>query len=454
MVAILFLPSAVRGESPRERGDLAIRARAILKTHCSECHRPGGQSFDMLDHAALVGPHPIPFLNVKKSGRSQIIEFLKDGSMPPGGKPRPSAADIEALEAWIAAGAPAYPKNLDDATVATIVELDWRSRKPAENERYISFANRVEAGAIGLKDDESKLRAALQAATTEKRTVQLEPVDPAGIVYRLDAKKLGWLEPDFFHEIGLNRQPGSVVEFVAWDLLQIEYPFPAVDPARFQKLAPRRPFAPSQPVLRGDWLLEALAAGSPLAADLRAMAELADSKDGMALGPKLTTATWVTPSAKDVPPPLLAWYSGGRPGPFEVQFAVKDRTPPFTAKAGDKLPLIATADRTARAMLFSILPDSTVQPLTRMETILKRGEPFGFNPVSLTPPGAVTEWRERFVLLAAENDLPKFTLIRSSHQEDITVKDRAPIWRIVVNREGNPDLARITSQKLEVKVLK
>ena len=138
----------------------------------------------------------------------------------------------------------------------------------------------------------------------------------------------------------------------------------------------------------------------------------------------------------------------------DLQFAVKDRAPPFTAKAGEKLPLIATSDRTARAMLFSILPDGTVQPLTRMETILKKGEPFAFNPVSLTPPGGATEWRERFVLLAAESDLPKFTLIRSTHQEDISVKDRAPIWRIVLNRSANQDLGRISSQKLDVKVSK
>src|SRR5690242_7639859 len=97
-IVVVAGPGVVRADEPakltrRERGDLAIQARAILQHYCRDCHgeNPIRDSVSVLDHRALTakGP-PIPFVNLDEPrGRSQVIEFIEDGSMPPGGRDRP-----------------------------------------------------------------------------------------------------------------------------------------------------------------------------------------------------------------------------------------------------------------------------------------------------------------------------------------------------------------------------
>ena len=68
-VALFFAASAHAAPpalTPREKGDLAIQTRAVLRTYCHECH--GGKAnrgrVGVLDHPKLVaaGPHPVPFV--------------------------------------------------------------------------------------------------------------------------------------------------------------------------------------------------------------------------------------------------------------------------------------------------------------------------------------------------------------------------------------------------------
>lgn len=447
LLAVLASPAFAQS-GPRERGDLILRARSILKTHCAACHGPGGPSFDILDHATLTGPHPVPF--AKPGGRSQIIEFLEDGSMPPAGKPRPSPEEIGVLKAWIAAGAPAYPRAFDDVYVAAAVEGDAKSRKPVENFRYITFANRIdgESGVVSLRDAESKLRASLQSATSAKRSVSLEHVDPTGVVYRLDVEKLGWTEPDRFEEINLNGAAGNAADFLTVDLIQLEYPFgPIAKPLPKGRLN----------VFRGDWLIEALAHGSPLAADLRSMAELSDAKSGdESHGPKLTFAKLDTPSAKGVPPPVTAWYGSDRTtNLLSVQFEVKGRKPPYAVKESEPVFLEATSNRGGRGVVFSLLPDGTVRQHTPIEAVLKQGEPSNFRgALKLTLPGSADEARERFILFATDEVLPKFTIIRSQHAEDFEKKEHAPVWRIIADPTVKFDPARVVRHTIELRVTK
>jgi len=453
LALLLIAVPASAQPAAQERSDLVLRARAILKSHCSECHKPGGQSFDILDHAVLTGPHPVPFVDLKKGGRSQVVEFLEDGSMPPAGRPRPSQEDIGALKAWIAAGAPVYPKAFDDAMVAAAVEADWRTRKPAENQRYVSFANLIESNPslAGLREQESKLRAALQSATSGKRAVELAPVDPAGTVYRLDVKKLGWIEPDQFVEIDPRGAPGNPSELLAVDLVSLEYPFAVIEPARFAKLLPKSRHA----ILRGDWLIEALAPGSPLAADLRAMAELADAKpDDPPPGVKVSFAKLNAPTANGTHPPLTAWYAEDRTSNLlAVQFGLKDRKPPYSVKSIDKLLLEATSSRTARSLVFNLMSDGTVRQRTAIESVLKQGEPFAFpGELKLSIIGAADEQRERFVLFTSDQELPKFTIVRSQHANDFEKHERFPIWRIAIDPASKFDPARVVRRTIEIRV--
>ena len=112
--------AAQRAEHRAAR-DRAIAARQVLFKYCRECH--GGEAtagrLTVVDHNRLVdpGPVPVPFASRKKdSPRSQIVEFMTDGSMPPGGRDRPTPEEVKAVEEWLAAAAPGYPKAFDDAT--------------------------------------------------------------------------------------------------------------------------------------------------------------------------------------------------------------------------------------------------------------------------------------------------------------------------------------------------
>src|SRR5438045_536798 len=123
----------------RERGDLAIHSRAILKKYCGECHgEEKAVSFSVLNHAQLLSAsHPVPFVSLK---RSQVIELIEDGSMPPGGRNRPTEKDIETLKAWVDANAPSYPKAFDDQTTLRLMLDDWKQNPSV---RYLSFAHLI-----------------------------------------------------------------------------------------------------------------------------------------------------------------------------------------------------------------------------------------------------------------------------------------------------------------------
>ena len=75
-----------------------------------------------------------------------------------------------------------------------------------------------------------------------------------------------------------------------YDLIGLENPYPGrIDP-KFAKLGP---------VLRGDWLADALAPGTPLSADLRSLAEMQDPGE-TPCGPKVRA--FEQPKFKLLPP--------------------------------------------------------------------------------------------------------------------------------------------------------
>src|SRR5207237_740555 len=72
-----------------------------------------------------------------------------DGSMPPGGRPRPTPQEVDTLRAWIAASAPRYPRAFDDRFVLDTVldDLDRQPPAAAPSLRYLSLAHLIRAGA-------------------------------------------------------------------------------------------------------------------------------------------------------------------------------------------------------------------------------------------------------------------------------------------------------------------
>src|SRR6266545_8120809 len=95
---LLLSPAVAFAESPsRASGDLAIQAREILRKHCSGCHTGspdvGKSKLNVMDYAQLTATdRPVPA--VKPGGRSQLLELIKDGSMPPANRPGPTVAEV------------------------------------------------------------------------------------------------------------------------------------------------------------------------------------------------------------------------------------------------------------------------------------------------------------------------------------------------------------------------
>jgi len=84
------------------------KATSIIVNDCSRCHAWASDYGNIMASGLVVAGHP---------EESKLIDVIEAGYMPPS-PPLPSAGDIEALSAWIAAGAPAPSTQALDATSA------------------------------------------------------------------------------------------------------------------------------------------------------------------------------------------------------------------------------------------------------------------------------------------------------------------------------------------------
>ena len=77
----------------------------MLYAYCSECHNPSDLTggFDMTTYSSIAATGRL--LIAGDADASLLIQVLETSSMPPVGKPRPSAPEIAIVRAWIAAGA-------------------------------------------------------------------------------------------------------------------------------------------------------------------------------------------------------------------------------------------------------------------------------------------------------------------------------------------------------------
>ncbi|MGE3807503.1 MAG: cytochrome c, partial [Gemmataceae bacterium] len=103
--------------SARAEGTPAARVRAIFEQHCYRCHgqhgvAEGGFNY-VLDLGKLVERRKIVARSPDKSRLLNRMRHADDPMPPLAERVRPSKADLEAVETWIAAGAvadaPAQP---------------------------------------------------------------------------------------------------------------------------------------------------------------------------------------------------------------------------------------------------------------------------------------------------------------------------------------------------------
>lgn len=187
-----------------ERLVLAKKAREILQTNCYRCHGLGSSGgFDavldvqrMLENGIVVANDPT---------KSPLFKRLQssDRPMPPKGvDPRPSAADIRTIRAWIEAGAPDFAPTIvarefvPPAAILTKVH-DHLAAAPVRERpflRYFTLANVHNAGvpADELHRHRAGLAKLLNSLSWQRRIVPPIAIDANEIILRVDLRDYGW----------------------------------------------------------------------------------------------------------------------------------------------------------------------------------------------------------------------------------------------------------------------
>jgi len=471
----------------KELAELTVRARAVFEKHCAACHtgidKPGHSSLPLLSHKAVIGSAaPIPFVNRKKPDDSLILQLMRDGSMPPGGHARPKADDIDAVTRWVKAGAPGYPRSFDDAGTLESL-LDDRDAQPEAARpyvRYLSFAHLVkDVRPANLDTQVASLRKRIAERSGTNPT--LEPVDGTATLFRLDLRTTGWNAENLFEQVQLlpaskdepkpKLSPSPITPF---DLILLEYPIAQSD---LEPLTERRAFLKAtkqaRPVafLRADWLSDAIAPGTPLAADLDSLKQLKAELDGGE--PATCGSKWQpfpdagkTTDLKQFVAPPGAWYAwdgGVNPGTFSFDVEVRARGGKAPARHDEQFNLFARADKTVYLELLVVtetdvrrltIRDDAKSPPGRMtvakdETPTKRMlgpvKTLSYDVADFLPDERARSFA--LVLFVSDKEFPAPTVIRSKHSS-------CHVWRIVPDETNGIDPKRVVRQVLPIRIQK
>lgn len=460
----------------RERGDLALAARHILHHYCRECHSgPQTQGrFLALDYQQLTRADvAVPWVKPGLPAQSQIIQFLKEGSMPPANHPRPSDEEIDLLYRWIDIGAPPFPAVFDERYILEAIARDLTARRAdTPFVRYVSLLHFAadRSTVAELVRWETELRSALRQCGIE----QLEPIDAAATIFRYDVRAAFW----HCRELFLRQHQGipiGVYPLSPYDLILLDYPeFDRGQPVgtwpeSIQKYLDAARMLRPVPYMRGDWLAVQLAA-SPLGDELRSLTALArelEQQQWPSLGREKETPCGPVPRPFhplkfSLPPnsrlPCTAWYvpnaSGSSLSPSFIAAELLDQ------HGQKKLDLVQKGQgfrlcvRTNKDIHFVLLMIWCTGHIEVQETnhggFLKAGEH------CLTPREADAfriadiltgeqQTREYFLLLASSQPLPPLAIVRSRHAELPSCNEsrRYPIERFFLEQQPTAVIERV-----------
>lgn len=237
----------------QDKAALAKSAEQILKANCYRCHGKDGAAegrFNyILDVPTLISrARVIP----GDGAKSKLYTIIAKERMPPEDeKPRPSAADLATLKAWIDAGAPDFnpvAAKRDFVTADAMLQAiftDLRSLDEFDRQfaRYFTLTHLYNAG---LSDDQLQTyRLGLSRLTNSlswgRRVVVPKAVDDAKTIFRIDLRDYRW-------------------KTETWDLLLAANPFGiAYDTPNARACATMT--RTTLPYVRGDWFV--FAASTP-----------------------------------------------------------------------------------------------------------------------------------------------------------------------------------------------
>jgi WD40 repeat protein/mono/diheme cytochrome c family protein len=250
-LTVLARPARAQSDGPTP----AVKAQAVLKKHCAQCHgdngtKKGGMNY-ILDQGQLVERgQVIP----GDPASSPLFQRIAKDEMPPAKQPRPSAEEIAVLRQWVedrasfSAVAGKRPFVSEAAVNATIrADLEARAPKQQRFARYFTVAHLANAGR-----DATEIATARLALGKLLNSLSWHPrlTLPAGLgngVYRIDLRDYKWA-------------PAS------WERLLREYPYKSAPADEDSKLLARWT-GTDMPAIRADWFI-ATASRPPLYHDL------------------------------------------------------------------------------------------------------------------------------------------------------------------------------------------
>lgn len=253
----------VRSQSKSELtsvANLAVRAKAILKTNCFSCHGEAGKEEGgfgaALDRAKLVSEgHVVPGSPDESALLERMIE--EDSPMPPAGEePRPSKEDIEIVRQWILAGA----KPFDEVKSTQFVSRSKRLESIASDLKSLSKRSRIFARYFSLThlanagDSTEKIETARQAIaklfnslSRNRKLANLTPIEDLPSVFRVDLRDVAWSDSQ-------------------WNTMLLDYPYGVITESKDLEFL-QESTGCELPVVRGDWFVKS-ASRPPLYHDL------------------------------------------------------------------------------------------------------------------------------------------------------------------------------------------
>ncbi|HTU21238.1 MAG TPA: hypothetical protein VMG10_24505 [Gemmataceae bacterium] len=212
LAALLWSSQGFAGES---LPDLASKAATVFKTHCHRCHGLGGRAergVYMLNRDSLIARKK---LFAGKAEKSPIYKRMidKDDPMPPkddAGKPNadpPTQKELEIIRDWIDAGAPSIspqtPRRFLTNTDLFKFILDDLDKASERDRRFLRYLTLVHLYNAGVSDDELDayrlgINRLLNSLSHQAELFVPEPIDPAKTILRVDLRRVGWSEADWY----------------------------------------------------------------------------------------------------------------------------------------------------------------------------------------------------------------------------------------------------------------
>jgi mono/diheme cytochrome c family protein len=184
---------------------LAQKVEGVLRTNCYRCHGEEGASeggFNFALNLPKLAKTLVKPGNASGSVLYQRITASGDDAMPPVGEdPRPAAADIALVKAWIDAGSPA-PANekprefITNDQVVKYVAADIE--KAAErSRRFLRYFTLTHLHNAGVSEDElqtyrNALTKLINSLSWNTDLLVPEALDPARTIFRIDMRDLHW----------------------------------------------------------------------------------------------------------------------------------------------------------------------------------------------------------------------------------------------------------------------